>query len=137
MKIDLSVEDIQKILKQDSQMLATHVVVNRVLGSFREEAKLAMAELMRRRIKENENFDFENFIINETNETKISLKTPNFQQMKKEIFGNIIQQLFANKNIIEDEEEPEEIEEIEPVQFDEKTAKDLQDVMEQLEIIVS
>jgi len=137
MKIDLSVEDIQKILKQDSQMLATHVVVNRVLGSFREEAKLAMAELMRRRIKENENFDFENFIINETNETKISLKTPNFQQMKKEIFGNIIQQLFANKNIIKDEEEPEEVEEVEPVQFDEKTAKDLQDVMEQLEIIVS
>ena len=135
MKIDLPQNVIQRILKQDSEMLATHVVVNRILGSFREEAKLAMIELMRRRMQDKEEFAFEKFIKEEVEATNIDLKTPSVQEIKREIIGSIVGQLFANKQPDIDDEEDNEDNEVQ--QLDEKTAKDLQEVFEQFQILTS
>jgi len=140
MKIDLPADVIKQILQQDSKMLATHIVVNRILGSFREEAKLAMAELMRRRMQNKDDFKFEEFIKNEVQNTNIDLKMPTVQEIKKEIIGSIIGQMFhkhTNEEFEEsiDENIDENIEE--PPQLDAKTTRDLQEVFEQLKVITS
>ena len=137
MKIDLPKDVAEKILKQESEMLATHVVVNRVLGSFREEAKLAMIELMRRRMQGDE-FDFESFIAKETDETCISLQTPSLHELKKEIIGKVVSQLFNPKQLEDEEDSSEETEKDEEAfEFDSRTQKDLDSIMEQLKIITS
>ncbi|HUU87005.1 MAG TPA: hypothetical protein VMX17_04540 [Candidatus Glassbacteria bacterium] len=139
MKIDLPKDVIEKILKQDSEMLATHVVANRILGSFREEAKLAMTELMRRRMQDKDKFAFEEFIREEVKSTNIDLKLPSVQEIKREIIGSIVGQLFSNKqpHIVEDISEDIPEDGPEDQEMDEKTAKDLQEVFEQLHIITS
>ena len=51
-------------MQKKSETLAAIIVANRVLGSFKDEARLAMIELMKRK-KEGDLFDFNKFIEDE------------------------------------------------------------------------
>ena len=81
--------DIEKILEQDSKTLAVVIIANRVLGSFREEAKKCMVVLMKRR-QEGDKFEFEKFIEDGVSEYKIKINMNMLDDLKKQMTNYII-----------------------------------------------
>lgn len=84
--------DIEKILEQDSKTLATVIIANRVLGSFREEAKKCMIALMKRR-QDGDKFEFEKFIEDGVSEYKIEINMNMFDDFKKQMTNYIIKDI--------------------------------------------
>lgn len=146
MKIKLSKEEIDCIVKDDSKSLAARVVVFRMLNSFREEAKVAMAELMKRR-QLGEIFDFETFIETQVKENSIDLKIPSFNNLKRNfmeksiynLMSGIINEKDNNEDDDDDDEEEEEI--VEPkkefTKEEIKKQKDLETIVETIAEILS
>jgi hypothetical protein len=74
-------KDTEELLKTNSENLASMIVIYRVLGIFKEEAKLCMIELMKR--KENDDdFDFESFINENVDKHQIKLNIPTSKEIK-------------------------------------------------------
>jgi hypothetical protein len=94
-------EDEEKLLQQDSKTLAVTIIVNRVLGGYKKEAKKCMIELMRRRLT-GDKFEFEKFIEDGSNEYKIEVNTNLFGDLKKQLLSSIardfVKGIKANKN---------------------------------------
>jgi len=84
-------EDIKAMKPED---LAAIVVIYRVLGNFKEDAKLAMIELMRRN-GAGDAFDFDKFIELNAARCKINLSMPSFASMKNTISSSIFQTLLG------------------------------------------
>lgn len=145
MKVNLSKKEIESIIKDNSESLAARVVVFRMLGSFKEEAKVAMAELMRRK-QSGDNFDFENFIENQVKENSIDLKIPSFNNLKRNFMERSIYNLMngiinepEDKDEDDDDEQEEKAVEIkkEFTQEELKKQKDLDTIVETIAEILS
>jgi hypothetical protein len=141
MKVNLTQEEIDSILKQDSEMLAVRVATHRVIGSFPEEAKVAMYELMRRRIVDKSAFNFEAVIEEIAKESKIDLKVPKLQDFKRTFFNELIQAMVTRKTddlfkAAEQNDEPEEKEPPIPPPMDPKKEKDMFEVYTELKRIL-
>jgi hypothetical protein len=135
MKVNLSEKEKTDIFANDSESLAAIVVVYRMLNTMKEEAKLAMWELMRRRAEQKEDFDFESFIEKNLSENRIDFKLPNFNELKRGFIQKTIYSTLKEAfNPTTEEETKEETKEepIIPVEIDEKKQKDLKDIMETL-----
>lgn len=91
----------KKIIENDSKALAVTIIAYRVLGLYKEEAKLCMMELMRRR-KLGEKFEFERFIKDGVKEYKIDINMDLLDDFKKEITESIAKDItksiFLNKD---------------------------------------
>lgn len=129
MEVNLSQEDIDLISKQDSEMLATYIAIFRAIGALEDQSKVAMVELMKRKIK-GDTFDYDSFIRDKIKEAAVSIKVPKVNDFKKAIVGNIINSVITGKdNINEKDFEQEETKE-EVIKFDEQIEKDLKVVMD-------
>lgn len=133
-KINLSKEEQDQILADDSQTLATRIVIHRMLNSFHEEAKLAMFELMRRRVQDKEEFDFEKYIEDGFKENNIDIKIPSLNELKKSIIEKNIYSIFRGESSKEKDDEPENEDEI---KLNVKQEKDLNEILEVLGEILS
>ena len=85
----------EELLKQDSKALAVTIVANRVLGSYREEAKKCMLILMQRRFA-GDKFEFERFIEDAAKEYKIEVKMDFLDDLKTQITNSIAGELVRN-----------------------------------------
>lgn len=83
----------QDIEKMDSINLASMVVLNRALGSFRQEAKLCMIELMKRK-SAGDAFDFETFIAENSEKYKIKLNLQSFATIKSKISTTLMKSII-------------------------------------------
>lgn len=77
-------EQLQELLKTDSKNIASLIVINRILGGFKEETKFCMIELMKRKIN-GDTFDFESFINESLEKYNIKINIPDFKSMKFEM----------------------------------------------------
>lgn len=90
---DFTEEELKELLNKDSQSLATMIVINRTLGSYKKESKFCMIELMKRRSL-GEDFQFENFIKENTQSHKINFNIPNVKSIKQEFVSSIIKEVI-------------------------------------------
>ena len=77
-------EQLQELLKTNSQNIASLIVINRILGGFKEETKYCMVELMKRKMS-GDTFDFETFIKENLEKYNIKINIPDFKSMKFEM----------------------------------------------------
>lgn len=86
----LNKEDIEKMTPVD---LASMIVISRILGTFRPEAKACMIELMNRKSR-GDTFDFESFIKENYEKYKIKLNLQSFTSIKSKISTSIMESLI-------------------------------------------
>jgi len=131
LKFDLTDQQMEEISQRSSETLAGIVATSRILGALKAEAKFAMYELMKRRVKEGDQYDYETEITTIIKEAQVDIKLPSVSELKRKYIENAIYSLLTQKDEADSsddgpEEEPKEIE------FSEKQQQDLQDVLEQL-----
>ena len=142
MKINLPKEEIELITKDDSETLAARIVMFRMLNSFREEAKVAMIELMKRK-QSGDSFDFEAFIENTIKENSIDLKMPTFNNLKRNFMEKSIYNFMKgivneNDESPDDDDEDDDLKkEKEPTEKDIKKQKDLNTIIETIADILA
>jgi len=98
-----------------------------------------MYELMRRRVQEKENYEFEDVISQIVMDNSINLRLPSFTKLKREFLEKFIYSLLnPSKQDLEEEsiETMEEEKQEEPIKTDSKTEKDLIEVLSTLEHIL-
>ena len=112
----------EDIKNMTSINLASMVVIYRILGSYKDEAKMAMIELMQRQAT-GDAFDFEKFIDEKSIEHAINVNIPSFASVKAKMSNAVFQALLEikkegpNKNnndlsdIISDDDDDDEGEE--------------------------
>lgn len=104
----LTQTDIEKMSSID---LASMVIIHRALGAYKNEAKLCMIELMKRKAK-GDNFDFEGFIKTESQKYQIKLNIPKFADVRAKMSNALIGAVIAmNKDSIEEKQEDDNDEE--------------------------
>jgi len=136
-KINLPQEDQNIILADNSEILATRIIIHRLLNSFHEEAKLAMYELMRRRIQDKEQFDFETFIENGIKENQIDVKIPSINDIKKNFIQKTIYSLLTKQDDKINEEDIDDMSEEEKDVIPEEDPKKEKDINEVIETLVN
>jgi len=85
----------KELLNQDSKALAVIIIVNRVLGSYREEAKICMMILMQRKMS-GEIFEFEKFIKDGVKEYQIKVDTNLLKGLKKQISNSLTNNMIKS-----------------------------------------
>ncbi len=84
-------EKFQEFLKTaDSQSLANIVLIYRVLGTLKEDAKQCMIELMKRK-GSGDTFDFKSFIDENYNKLKINVNLQSPKNIKHKISTNVME----------------------------------------------
>jgi len=76
------------VSNKNSEALASVVVIHRVLGSYKNESKICMIELMKRR-QCGEDFNFEEFIGTKVEEYQFTINTNPVFEMKNMLSKNI------------------------------------------------
>lgn len=87
----------EELLQKDSKTLATIIIVNRVLGSYRNEAKVSMMILMQRR-NDGDKFQFEKFIVDGAKEYKIDINLNLLDDLKQQIFASLANDIVNTIN---------------------------------------
>ena len=87
--------EIKSLLSKDSQSLCSVIIIHRVLNSFKEEAKLCMIELMKRKAN-GDQFDFETYIDKEAAKYVINVNIPKVNDIKSKISSTITQAFFGD-----------------------------------------
>lgn len=94
-------KDLEALLQSDSKNLASLVVLYRVLGTFKNEAKLSMKELMRRKVNGDE-FDFQSFI-NEEIKKNPTINIPDKKDMQYKLSSIVTKTIMSAMTMPESE----------------------------------
>ena len=93
--MSMTPEEEKELLQQDSKTLAVMVIANRVLGSYREEAKKCMMVLMQRKMA-GDKFEFEKFIADASKEYEIKVNVNLASDMKKELMNSMTKEFVQS-----------------------------------------
>lgn len=97
--------DIETILKSSTENIATFIAANKMFNTFKQETKLCMIELMKRKAAGDE-FDFQKHIDNIIKSNNINLNLKPYASVKQQISSIVTDAMLnVNRGDIEEEEE--------------------------------